>query len=239
MRIYAVLCTVVLLAAQSVATFAQMGMAGSGLYVSLDGGANLVGDASKVKAKRGSTDLKEADTDWSFSFGFGFAGGVGYDFGDFRVDAEVSYLNAGFAVTEAGEDPGTNDPKGGFTLFGGTANVWLDVDTGTAFVPYIGVGGGGGYVSATAPKGLMLPDGDSKLDLSEKVFSGWVFAFQGGAGVVYELTDAIGLELGYRLFGIVNPQLKSTTKIVGDEYVTVSPGLMLTHRVNLGIDVAF
>jgi opacity protein-like surface antigen len=238
MRIYAVLCTVVLLAAQSVATFAQMGMAGSGLYVSLDGGANLVGDASKVKAKRGSTDLKEADTDWSFSFGFGFAGGVGYDFGDFRVDAEVSYLNAGFAVTEAGEDPGTNDPKGGFTLFGGTANVWLDVDTGTAFVPYIGVGGGGGYVSATAPKNAAV----GLVDLSEKVFSGWVFAFQGGAGVVYELTDAIGLELGYRLFGIINPQLKSTEKLdtpLGKDYVTVSPGLMLTHRVNLGIDVAF
>jgi opacity protein-like surface antigen len=233
MRIYAVLCTVVLLAAQSVATFAQMGMGGTGLYGSLDVGANLVGDASKVKSKLGSAELP--DTDWSFSFGFGFAGGVGYDFGDFRVDAEVSYLNAGFAVTPTGDTPGSSAPKGGFTLFGGTANVWLDVDTGTAFVPYIGVGGGGGIISATAPKGGAA----DLLGVSEKVFSGWVFAFQGGAGVVYELTDAIGLELGYRLFGIVNPQLKSTKKIVGDEYVTVSPGLMLTHRVNLGIDVAF
>ncbi len=53
MRIYAVLCTVVLLAAQSVATFAQLGMGGTGLYGSLDVGANLVGDASKVKAKHG------------------------------------------------------------------------------------------------------------------------------------------------------------------------------------------
>jgi opacity protein-like surface antigen len=231
MRIYAVLCTVVLLAAQSVATFAQMGMGGTGLYGSLDVGANLVGDASKVK----SNHAELGGSDWSFSFGFGFAGGVGYDFGDFRVDAEVSYLNAGFAVTDTGKEPGASDPRGGFTLFAGTANVWLDVDTGTAFVPYIGVGGGGGYVSATAPKNAAV----GLVDLSEKVFSGWVFAFQGGAGVVYELTDAIGLELGYRLFGIVNPQLKSTKKIVGDEYVTVSPGLMLTHRVNLGIDVAF
>jgi opacity protein-like surface antigen len=234
MRIYAVLCTVVLLAAQSVATFAQMGMGGTGLYGSLDVGAILVGDATKVKAKHGA----ELETDWSFSFGFGFAGGVGYDFGDFRVDAEVSYLNAGFAVTDSGVKPGNNPQKGGFTLFGGTANVWLDVDTGTAFVPYIGVGGGGGYVSATAPKNAAV----GLVDLSEKVFSGWVFAFQGGAGVVYELTDAIGLELGYRLFGIINPQLKSTEKLdtpLGKDYVTVSPGLMLTHRVNLGIDVAF
>jgi opacity protein-like surface antigen len=236
MRIYAVLCTVVLLAAQSVATFAQMGMGGTGLYGSLDVGANLVGDASKVKSKLGSAELP--DTDWSFSFGFGFAGGVGYDFGDFRVDAEVSYLNAGFAVTPTGDTPGSSAPKGGFTLFGGTANVWLDVDTGTAFVPYIGVGGGGGIISATAPKGGAA----DLLGVSEKVFSGWVFAFQGGAGVVYELTDAIGLELGYRLFGIINPQLKSTEKLdtpLGKDYVTVSPGLMLTHRVNLGIDVAF
>jgi opacity protein-like surface antigen len=204
-------------------------MAGSGLYVSLDGGANLVGDASKVK----SNHAELGGSDWSFSFGFGFAGGVGYDFGDFRVDAEVSYLSSPVIATLSGTTPNKDDKRGNFTVFGGTANIWLDVDTGTAFTPYIGAGGGGALISYTISEDTPIPV------LSKKVLSAWALAFQGGAGVVYQLTDAIGLDLGYRLFGIVNPQLKSTTKIVGDEYVTVSPGLMLTHRVNLGIDVAF
>ena len=45
------------------------------------------------------------------------------------------------------------------------------------------------------------------------MLSAWALAFQGGAGVVYQLTDAIGIDLGYRLFGIINPQLKSTEEI--------------------------
>jgi opacity protein-like surface antigen len=203
-------------------------MAGSGLYVSLDGGANLVGDASKVK----SNHAELGGSDWSFSFGFGFAGGVGYDFGDFRVDAEVSYLSSPVIATLSGTTPNKDDKRGNFTVFGGTANIWLDVDTGTAFTPYIGAGGGGALISYTISEDTPIPV------LSKKVLSAWALAFQGGAGVVYQLTDAIGLDLGYRLFIVVNPQLKSSKKIDGD-YVTAEPGLMLTHRVNLGIDVAF
>jgi opacity protein-like surface antigen len=228
MRIYAVLCTVVLLAAQSVATFAQMGMGGTGLYGSLDVGAILVGDATKVKAKHGA----ELETDWSFSFGFGFAGGVGYDFGDFRVDAEVSYLSSPVIATLSGTTPNKDDKRGNFTVFGGTANIWLDVDTGTAFTPYIGAGGGGALISYTISEDTPIPV------LSKKVLSAWALAFQGGAGVVYQLTDAIGLDLGYRLFGIINPQLKSTEEIA-DQYATATLGLLLTHRVSLGVDIAF
>ena len=224
MRISAVLCTIALLAAQSVATFADSHMGGSGFYGSIGGGAVLVGDSAKAKHQVGDTDATERSL--AFSFGFGGSGAVGYDFGDFRVDGEVSYLSSAFKYSMTKDAKVTS--KGTLSVLGGTANAWYDIDTGTAWTPYIGAGAGGANISAKVTE-----------DKAPGKFSGsgWAFAYQGGAGVQYQLTDAIALDLGYRLLGAFSAKL---TQAAADDAAeeTLTPSIM-THRVTLGVKVSF
>ena len=238
MRISAVLCTIALLAAQSVATFADSHMGGSGFYGSIGGGAVLVGDSKKSKASvkgavAGVEVVFQGESDWAFDFGFGVQGAVGYDFGDFRTDVEAVFLSASFDATPAGE-VNKNADNGSLSVFGGVASVWYDIDTGTAWSPYLGAGAGGANISAkiTAPG-----------DKSDVIFSGsgWAFAYQGGAGVQYQLTDSIALDLGYRLFGAISAKVKETDKDEETDVTvttTFEPKIM-SHRATLGVKVSF
>ena len=227
MRISAVLCTIALLAAHSVATFADSHMGGSGFYGSIGGGAVLVGDSDK--AKHGDDERSLA-----FSFGFGGSGAVGYDFGDFRVDAEVSYLSSSFKYSLKKDDDVT--AKGSLSILGGTANAWYDIDTGTAWTPYIGAGAGGANISAKITENKKIMVDNESIDSS---FSGsaWAFAYQGGAGVQYQLTDAIALDLGYRLLGAFSAKLTQAAAD-GEKAETLTPSIM-THRVTLGVKFSF
>ena len=228
MRISAVLCTIALLAAHSVATFADSHMGGSGFYGSLGGGAVLVGDSKKVKAKVSDEDVTVtvvgAETDWAYDFGYTFGGTVGYDFGDFRVDVEVGYLSVRGDVTFVGEK---DDKADNLTLavLAGTANAWYDIDTGTPFTPYVGAGAGGANVSATIK------------DTPEYKGTGWAFAYLGGAGVTYAITPQIEIDLGYRLLGALGVEVKHAN-YVPDLDVSFTPSIM-THRLALGVRFAF
>ena len=232
MRISAVLCTIALLAAQSVATFADSHMGGSGFYGSIGGGAVLVGDSKKVKAK-GKVSIENvevevtvdgAESDWAYDFGYTFGGAVGYDFGDFRVDVEVGYLSVGGDLTLAGVK---DDKADNLTLavVAGTANAWYDIDTGTPFTPYVGAGAGGANVSATIK------------DTPEYKGTGWAFAYLGGAGVTYAITPQIEIDLGYRLLGALGVEVKHAN-YVPDLDVSFTPSIM-THRLALGVRFAF
>ena len=226
MRISAVLCTIALLAAQSVATFADSHMGGSGFYGSIGGAAVLVGDSDKAKHQVG--DKNATDRSLAFSFGFGGSGAVGYDFGDFRVDAEVSYLSSSFKYSMTKDAKVTS--KGSLSILGGTANAWYDIDTGTAWTPYIGAGAGGANISAKVT--------EDKGDAGKFNGSGWAFAYQAGAGVQYQLTDAIALDLGYRLLGAFSAKLTQAAESEGDDATTLTPSIM-THRVTLGAKFSF
>ena len=72
------------------------------------------------------------------------------------------------------------------------ANGWYEIDTGTMFSPFIGLGLGGfhGTISTGKQKGA--------TDSTER--TGWGFAVHGGAGVAVEVTDGLSIQLGYRLF---------------------------------------
>ena len=228
MRISAVLCTIALLAAHSVATFADSHMGGSGFYGSLGGGAVLVGDSKKVKAKLSDENAEitvvGAETDWAYDFGYTFGGAVGYDFGDFRVDVEVAYLSVRGDVTFSGKK---DDKADNLTLavVAGTANAWYDIDTGTPFTPYVGAGAGGANVSATIK------------DTPDYKGTGWAFAYLGGAGVTYAITPQIEIDLGYRLLGALGVEV-THANYVPDVDASFTPSIM-THRLALGVRFAF
>ncbi len=73
------------------------------------------------------------------------------------------------------------------------ANLWVDLDTGSGFTPYIGGGVGIGYVAAEAE----ASGGVTALDAD-----GVGLAYQLGAGVKFDVADNIALDLGYRFKGV-------------------------------------
>ena len=250
MRLSAVLCAVVLLAAQGVATFAESHMGKTGFYGVLGGGGVFVHDSKKVGGEIQFGDdnpLKiegNERRDAYLDIGFGLAAAFGYDFGAFRVDGEASYLSArgDIALTGTPAKKAEKEDNLVFTSIGATANVWYDVNTRSAWTPYVGAGVGGANISARQIyKGI-------GLELSV-TYSGWAFAYQAGAGVRYDLTDTIAVDLGYRLFAAISPKLTNTGTFdevfdivtgesLGTYTETWEPNVM-THRVTLGVRYAF
>ena len=241
MRSSAALLTIALLSVPAVATFSQsaMMMESSGVYVNVGGALTLVPGLTGVPFEKLDPDLnlEHADgkkTNWDFDLGFGADGALGYDFGSFRADAEFTYLTAKsvFDVhkTDRREDNATADDT--LTVLAATANAWYDLDTGTAWSPYIGIGVGAANVQ------VKLATGEKTTD-EYFTGNGWGFAYQAGVGVALEVLTGFSLVGGYQFFGTLATEVKHTdvdTKPA--DAGTVSPTLM-AHGVHLGMRFLF
>jgi opacity protein-like surface antigen len=224
MRIFATLLSVALLSIPGASLFAQdMMMAGTGFYVAAGGGVTLITDITEVPEKGIQGDQDEAD--WDLDFGFGAGGSGGYDFGDFRTEAEFSFQSANFLHDEKIDDDNKADDN--LTVMSMTANGFFDLDTGTPFVPYIGIGAGAVNLA------VKLDDGNEDTDPHFEG-NGWGFAYQANLGVAYEIIDAVALTLGYKFFGTLQTQVTDPD----DDEVYVKPTLM-AHRAELGVRFRF
>jgi outer membrane autotransporter protein len=126
---------------------------------------------------------------------FGSRTAVGYNFGTIGAGDIRAELEFGFGETSKYETTNTHPLAGGAKLDVDTntltvvANAYYDVDTGTKFTPYVGVGAGWARLSAdTAPA-----DGIDTAKISKDGF-----VWNVGAGLAYKLCDNLTLDLGYR-----------------------------------------
>ena len=228
MRSCVLICSMALLAIPAATTFSQdMAGSDSGISVAVGGGVALVSEIAKAKGgfwyekdgkeyyldpstgerKDGTPALKDVDPDpkYGFELGWTVSGALGYQFGDVRAEAEVSYTSANQNM--AGGVELTDDTLPSLNLLSLMANGWYEIDTGTMFRPVVGVGLGavqGAYSSANADG----TSGSSGMD-----FNGWGFAVQGAAGVAVEVSDGLSVQLGYRLFAA--PQITLTSEVSG------------------------
>jgi len=224
MRTFATLLSVALLSIPGASLFAQdMMMAGTGFYVAAGGGITLITDISEVPEK--GIDGNQEEADWDLDFGFGAGGSAGYDFGDFRTEAEFSFQSANFLHDEKIEDDNKADDN--LTVMSILANGFFDLDTGTPFVPFISIGAGAVNLA------VKLDDGNDDTDPSFEG-SGWGFAYQANVGVAYEIIDAVALTLGYKFFGTLQTQVTDPD----DEETYLKPTLM-AHRAELGVRFSF
>jgi OmpA-OmpF porin, OOP family len=123
--------------------------------------------------------------------GIGIDGGLGYRFGDFRVEGEFLYdRNDADRVSFTG---GGGALSGYYDMLGATLNFFYDVPTGTRLRPYVGAGLGGIHLDAhdITLAGFPPTQGSNGL-----------FAYKFLAGVSYTLTDTWRLFLGYRFMGM-------------------------------------
>ena len=107
MRIFATLLSVVLLSIPGASLFSQdMMMDGTGFYVAAGGGATLITDTTDTcqrwpegrrSAPKGVDIVGKADWDPRLRLRAP-AESAGYDFGDFRTEAEFSFQSANFPL---------------------------------------------------------------------------------------------------------------------------------------------
>ena len=228
MRTFATVLSVALLSIPGASLFSQdMMMAGTGFYAAAGGGATLIQDTTKTPEKGIEDDQKEAD--WDLDFGFSAGGAAGYDFGDFRTEAEFSFQSANFLHDD--EIKGDKKADDNLTVMAIMANGFFDLDTGTPFVPFIGIGVGAVNLSVK-----LFPD--DKTTTADFEGNGWGFGYQANVGVAYEIVDAVALTLGYKFFGTLETQVtdENESGAADDQYV--KPTLM-AHRAELGVRFRF
>jgi opacity protein-like surface antigen len=203
--------------------------AGPSWYVSVFGGWSLPDDIAVGFEGTYSTDYS-GSIDLENGFMAGLA--VGGRFNDWlRADVELS----GHWHDVDGEEVFTSGPAASTTLslegdvnaMFVLANLWIDVPVGEVVRPYIGGGVGVGRLDAD----ISTTGGDSIIDDAD-----WGFAYQLGAGLAFDLTPNLAVDVGYR-FKAINAELKIDDDHFGPSTDTEAD--YRSHNVLLGLRVEF
>ncbi len=182
-----------------------------GFYV---GGAAGVNFATDAKVKTGAlSDTIRYDTGaaGALSAGYGFGNG-------FRAEFEASLRSNGIKGLK---NNSYTAPGGNTRTWGLLVNGLYDINTGTAFTPYLGAGVGLGIV-------------DSKLtgsNLTQYSGTDTQFAYQGIAGVSYAVNQNLSLTADYRYLGTTDAKFSGN----GNKY-TVADG---NHTILAGLRWTF
>jgi len=207
--------TVVLGAAAAIALNGAASAATSnGWYVSLEGGANWVGDWDH---QVNTTTLQTA----SFDTGWAVLASVGYAFGNnWRAELEAGYRsnNLDTIITSGGSPLATT---GDLSEASFMANVLYDIRLGDKLGLSLGVGAGADFAQ------LELLNQGSDED--------WNFAYQGIAGLNYALGRQTTAFVNYRYFRAHDASFDYTSQggdvLSGDDFQK--------HTVTLGLRYAF
>jgi OOP family OmpA-OmpF porin len=174
-----------------------------GWYFSAFGGANWLDDTSFNIDPAGP-----AIVDNDYDTGFVVGGAIGYDMGQamgpfgLRFEAELSYRNNDVNSHSLGGQP-LGGPFGSTSALAGMGNILFDLNTGSPFTIYGGGGLGVANVEfdghGAAGPGTVMNDDDT------------VFAWQAIAGMGYEISSNIVLDVQYRYFNASDVSLTSVS----------------------------
>ncbi len=183
-------CGMGLIAAGAVSNPAAAGhwyIAGQAGAVFLNGADVTLQSPSGLTAPIGTLHF---DTGW----GLGGSAGYGFDNG-FRLEGEVTYRDN--SISGLSGNPSSPNVSGNASTWAFMANGYYDIPTGGRWTPYIG--GGIGFaldhltVDASPSPGTVVDSTSTQ------------FAYQGIAGIGYQITDSLNLALEYRYFGTMDP----------------------------------
>ena len=157
--------------------------AGEGVYLGLGAGVSFPQDSDVTGTGVNAT----ADLDTGYSI----IGAVGNSYRNgLRGEFELGYRGL-----DVGSVSGAS-ASGGVNVFSFMINGYYDFKNKTKWTPYLGVGLGGANISADA----VTPVSGSSLDDSDLVF-----AYQGMAGLSYQVSDQLSLFSDYRYFATADP----------------------------------
>lgn len=137
-------------------------------------------------------------TDYDYTFDTGLSGeiGIGYDFGKFRI--ETTYARTNTSLSEVSADVSVNNFKtasvssrvndGNTNLNSFMVNGYIDIDTKSKFVPY--VGGGIGYSEINYSSYTVKILG---VDAKSSSGSSGAFGYQAKAGLSYLASEKVDI----------------------------------------------
>ncbi|UIJ70815.1 outer membrane protein [Aurantimonas sp. HBX-1] len=132
--------------------------------------------------------------------GYGFGAGFGYRFTDFfRGDLTARYSKADLDFADTPFAAVLDGDASSWELM---ANAYVDLGTFVGFTPY--VGGGVGAVRTEYDLNCSFGGFDcgTLFDASETDGSDWRFAYALMAGVAYNISDNLALDVGYRFLDV-------------------------------------
>ncbi|MCF8479395.1 MAG: OmpA family protein [Rhodospirillum sp.] len=181
-----------------------------GAYVAIQGGVNFNVD-NEASAAGVSGDVET-------NVGYAAGAAAGYAFGGGpRIELETTWRSNGV------DSVGGFGSNGDLNSVSVMANAIYDVPLGMDFYPYVGAGVGMSWVMADMVEpstGLSVNDDDI------------AFAYQGIAGVGYNVTENVGVTLDYRFLGTTGLQFNSNAGNVDyDAYYN--------HTVMVGLRYSF
>ena len=217
----------ILAAAVVVGLFLEAGPAFAQIYITAGYLPTFTGASDfEIGAKQAESDDFEANRAGSGTFDFGIVGlraAAGFRLFAVRLEGEVSYRQLMLSDYEYASYDGHKGPSieslnesidvesGELKALNLMANVWLDLDVGGGFRPYLGGGIGGGQLTlGTTAKTRRFTLGAIQIPETTQEFpdsSAWAFAYQVGAGLAYELLLGLSVSVGYRLSGTTTAEL--------------------------------
>ena len=191
-----------------------MAQQATGVYVGAGAGVNFLQNYDWRE--------KGTDTRGNAEYNVGPAGNIylGYDWGSFRADAEVSLRTNNVDKVKV-NDVGTIAKSGHLRTIGIMANGYYDFEFGSPIVPYIGAGVGVALIQQE-----WKANGGKFSDFNTQ------FAYQGIAGVSYNFSPNLAANLEYRYLGTTEPTFS-------DNGVKVKTDSLGNHTVLLGLRYTF
>ncbi len=197
-------------------------------YASGNAGVSILRDYDFTDTFTAGSITGEVESD----NGAGFSAAVGHDWGGLRVEGEFSYRENDLdsvridTLTVAGvvfTGLGTFDFEGDTTSYGFMVNGWYDFDTGSDWVPFVGLGLGVAKVKLdiTSVAGVAVTYDESDT----------VLAYQVGAGLGYRVTPMMTVNLSYRYFATKDPEFDDGVDKIETEYAS--------HNIMVGLIARF
>lgn len=152
--------------------------ASEGWYLNGTAGATLLSD-SKISLSGGTT------LDANFDLGYNLRGALGYSFEMYRLEVEIGWWANGFNRIQGV----STDPGGDMTSLSLLFNSYFDFSNESPWTPYIGLGIG---LASVAVEGLNISGFQDD--------SSAVFAYQFSAGIGFDISENVVLDLSYRYY---------------------------------------
>lgn len=155
-------------------------------------------------------DTSDIETDWSGGIGFG------YHFSDMvRADITGERFKGDFTGTTSApwscSDPTdvtttcASDDSSSFTAYSIMANAYVDLATIAHVTPYVGAGVGVSYISwdpllnsSYCVDGTAVCASTTRTNVTHEGLDSWRLTYALMAGVSYEATKNVSIDLGYR-----------------------------------------
>ena len=163
-----------------------------GFYAGVNAGLIVPSDV-KMSSPAFSVDV-------SRKVGYAIGGAAGYDFGtNVRAEAEISYKANDTSELKNGNNVTAYNST--ITALNFMANAYYDIHALHSFgvMPY--AGGGVGVTRLSNSNGVLAGSRDGVVLAGGTESNDTVFAYQVGAGVAYDVSSKVTMDVGYRYFG--------------------------------------